>query len=101
MADANNKIAVDGLEFYEIKNNLKRFLSSQDKFKDYNFEGSGLSILLDLLAYNTHYMSFYNNMIANEMFLDTAVLRNSIVSHAKMLGYTPSSTIGSRATHAL
>lgn len=97
MADANNKIAVDGLEFYEIKNNLKRFLSSQDKFKDYNFEGSGLSILLDLLAYNTHYINYYSNMVANEMFLDTATVRDSVVSHSKLLGYTPTSNKGARA----
>jgi hypothetical protein len=96
-ADANNKIAVDGLEFYEIKNNLKRFLSSQDKFKDYNFEGSGLSILLDLLAYNTHYINYYSNMVANEMFLDTATVRDSVVSHSKLLGYTPTSNKGARA----
>lgn len=97
MTDANNKIAVDGLEFYEIKNNLKRFLSSQDKFKDYNFEGSGLSILLDLLAYNTHYINYYSNMVANEMFLDTATVRDSVVSHSKLLGYTPTSNKGARA----
>lgn len=97
MADATNKIAVDGLEFYEIKNNLKRFLSSQDKFKDYNFEGSGLSVLLDLLAYNTHYINYYSNMVANEMFLDTATVRDSVVSHSKLLGYTPTSNRGARA----
>jgi hypothetical protein len=97
MADTNNKIAVDGLEFYEIKNNLKRFLSSQDKFKDYNFDGSGLSILLDLLAYNTHYINYYSNMVANEMFLDTATVRDSVVSHSKLLGYTPTSNKGARA----
>jgi len=97
MADVNNKIAVDGLEFYEIKTNLKRFLSSQDKFKDYNFEGSGLSILLDLLAYNTHYINYYSNMVANEMFLDTATVRDSVVSHSKLLGYTPTSNKGARA----
>jgi len=97
MADATNKIAVDGLEFYEIKNNLKRFLSSQDKFKDYNFEGSGLSVLIDLLAYNTHYINYYSNMVANEMFLDTATVRDSVVSHSKLLGYTPTSNKGARA----
>jgi len=97
MADATNKIAVDGLEFYEIKTRLKQFLSSQDKFKDYNFEGSGLSVLLDLLAYNTHYINYYSNMVANEMFLDTATVRDSVVSHSKLLGYTPTSNKGARA----
>jgi hypothetical protein len=97
MADPSYKIAVDGLEFYEIKSRLKDFLSSQDKFKDYNFEGSGLGILLDLLAYNTHYINYYSNMVANEMFLDSATVRDSVVSHAKLLGYTPTSNRGARA----
>ena len=97
MADNTNKLAVDGLEFYEIKTRLKQFLSSQDKFKDYNFEGSGLSILIDLLAYNTHYINYYSNMVANEMFLDTATVRDSVVSHSKLLGYTPTSMRGARA----
>jgi len=97
MADPSYKIAVDGLEFYEIKSRLKDFLSSQEKFKDYNFEGSGLGILLDLLAYNTHYINYYSNMVANEMFLDSATVRDSVVSHAKLLGYTPTSNRGARA----
>ena len=79
------------LDFKKVKENLKTFLRSQDKFKDYDFDGSGLSILLDLLAYNTSYNGFYLNMVANEMFLDTAILRDSIVSRAKHLGYTPRS----------
>lgn len=86
-----NNLKVSELDFDTIKSNFKAFLKGQDAFKDYNFEGSSLSILLDVLAYNTHYMSFYANMIANEMFLDTATLRESIVSRAKMLGYTPRS----------
>lgn len=98
MANTDQKLIVTELDFDGIKNNLKNFLRDQEEFSDFDFEASGMSVLLDLLAYNTHYLSFYNNMIANEMFLDTAVLRNSVVSHAKMLGYTPSSTIGSRAT---
>jgi hypothetical protein len=98
MANTDQKLIVTELDFDGIKNNLKNFLRDQQEFSDFDFEASGMSVLLDILAYNTHYMSFYNNMIANEMFLDTAVLRNSVVSHAKMLGYTPSSTVGSRAT---
>lgn len=79
------------LDFALIKENLKNFLKSQDKFKDYNFDGSGLSILLDVLAYNTSYNGFYLNMIANEMFLDSASLRESVLSRAKHLGYVPRS----------
>ena len=85
------------LDFDTIKSNLKDFLKSQPEFSDYNFDGSGLSVLLDVLAYNTHYMGYYMNMMANEMFIDTAQLRQSVVSHAKLLGYTPTSRIASRA----
>ena len=95
---ANNALKVTDINFDTIKSNLKTFLSSQDTFKDYDFEGSGMSILLDVLAYNTYYQSFYTNMIANEMFLDSALLRSSVVSRAKMLGYTPRSARGADAT---
>jgi len=88
---AIKRIDISELDFDDIKTNLKTFLSQQDKFTDYNFEGSGMSILLDLLAYNTHYLAFHSNMLANEMFLDTATQRNSVVSLAGQLGYTPSS----------
>lgn len=88
---ANSSIQLSGLDFDSIKNNLKGFLQSQNTFKDYNFEGSGLSVLLDVLAYNTQYNAFYLNMVANEMFLDTALQRSSVVSHAKLLNYTPKS----------
>jgi len=86
-----SKLNISQLDFDQIKANLKRFLSNQSQFKDYDFEGSGMSILLDLLAYNTHYLSYNANILANEMFIDTADLRNSIVSLAKALGYTPNS----------
>lgn len=85
------KLNITELDFNKIRTNLKAFLNSQDKFRDYNFEASGLSILIDLLAYNTVYNAYYSNMIANEMFLDTATLRNSVVSRAKAVGYTPHS----------
>ena len=91
MAGANSQMSLVGLDFDTIKNNLKTYLKSQDTFKDYNFDGSGLSILLDVLAYNTQYNAFYLNMAANEMFLDTALQRASVVSHAKLLNYTPKS----------
>jgi hypothetical protein len=87
----NNKIIVSDLDFDNIKENLKLYLQGQAEFSDYNFEGSTLSILLDLLAYNTHYNGYYLNMVFNETFLDTAVKRSSVVSRAKELGYTPAS----------
>jgi hypothetical protein len=89
MAD---RLRVTELDFDTIKNNLKSFLNQQSQFTDYDFEGSGLNILLDILAYNTHYNAYYLNMVANESFMDTALLRDSVVSHAKSLGYTPYST---------
>lgn len=88
---SSNNLKIADLDFDKIKSNFKDFLRAQDTFKDYNFDGSSLSVLLDVLAYNTYYNAFYANMIGNEMFLDTATLRESIVSKAKMLGYTPSS----------
>jgi hypothetical protein len=91
-------LKITELDFESIKSNLKTFLKSQPEFSDYNFDGSGLSILLDVLAYNTHYMGYYMNMMANEMFIDTAQLRQSVVSHAKLLGYTPRSRVASQAT---
>jgi hypothetical protein len=98
MANTDQKLVVSELDFTQIKNNLKNFLRDQEEFSDFDFEAAGINVLLDILAYNTHYMAFYNNMIANEMFLDTALLRDSVVSHAKMLGYTPVSSVASRAT---
>ena len=86
---ASNKLQITQLDFDNIKTNLKNYLRTQDEFLDYDFEGSGLSVLLDVLAYNTHYNAYYLNMVANESFLDTAILRDSVVSHAKTLGYTP------------
>ncbi len=83
------KLIISELDFETIKTNLKQFLQSQQTFLDYNFEGSALSILINLLAYNTYYNSFYYNMIANEMFMDSAQIRNSVLSHAKALNYLP------------
>jgi len=95
---SNRKIEIDSLDFFGIRNNLKNYLSGLDQFNDFNFEGSGTSVLLDILAYVTHYQGFYNNMVANELFLDSAIKRTSVISHAKALGYTPSSTTAARAT---
>ncbi len=98
MATNPTRLNVTELDFDSVKGNLKQFLKAQTEFKDYDFEGSGMSALLDVLAYNTHYLGFNANMLANEMFLDSASLRSSIVSHAKTLGYVPSSARASNAT---
>ena len=97
MAGANSQIQMTDLDFNGIKNNLKTFLQSQDTLKDYNYEGSALSTLLDILAYNTQYNAYYLNMVANEMFLDSAIQRSSVVSHAKLLNYIPKSTRAAEA----
>ena len=88
---ANSSINLVDLDFDSLKSSLKTYLSSQAKFQDYNFDGSNMSVLLDVLAYNTYLNTFYMNMVASEMFLDTAQLRDSIVSHAKELNYLPRS----------
>ena len=88
---SDKRIDVTALDFDDIKENLKTFLKQQDQFTDYDFTGSGMNTLLDVLAYNTHYNAVYANVLANEMFLDSADIRNSIVSHAKHVGYTPRS----------
>ena len=95
---ANSTIRVTDLNFNQLKNNLKTFLRAKPEFTDYDFEGSALSNLIDLLAYNTYQQSVYVNMVGNEMFLDSAQIRNNVVARAKMLGYTPTSARGSQAT---
>ena len=94
---ANARLQISDLDFDQIKTNLKAYLKQQSQFQDYDFDGAGLNILLDILAYNTHYNSYYLNMVANEAFLDTALLRDSVVSHAKTLGYIPFSVTAPRA----
>jgi hypothetical protein len=91
------RLNVTELDFDTIKTNLKNFLRAQSEFTDYDFEGSSLNVLLDVLAYNTHYNAYYLNMVANEAFLDTALLRESVVSHGKTLGYTPKSVTAAKA----
>ena len=97
MATTRKRRSVTEFDFDEVKNNLKVFMRNQSEFKDYDFEGSGLSALLDVLAYNTHYLGFNANMLANEMFLDSSPLRSSVVSHAKPLGYTTRSSTAAKA----
>jgi hypothetical protein len=92
-----SKLRVTELDFDEIKSNMKDFLSSQSELTDYDFEGSTISVLMDLLAYNTHYNAIYANLVANEMFLDSASKRASVVSLAKHFGYTPRSRVSPRA----
>ena len=87
----SNKLVVSDYDFDAIKLNLKSFLQGQSQFQDYEFEGSSISILLDILSYNTHYLAYLANMSTNELYLDSADIRNNIVSLAKMIGYTPSS----------
>ena len=94
---ANTATSVVDLDFQTIKSNLSNFLSSQNNIKDYDFAGSNLNVLLDVLAYNTYLNNFYTNMIANEMFLDTAQIKDSIISHAKELNYLPRSASSSKA----
>ena len=91
MATNNKRITVSDLDFDSIKANLKTFLQGQSEFSDYDFEGSGFAVLLDVLAYNTHYNGIYTNLAVNEVFLDSASKRASVVSLAKMLGYVPRS----------
>lgn len=88
---------VTELDFDKIKSNLKTFLKSQEKYSDYDFEGSGLSVLLDILAYNTHYNAMIAHLALNETFLDSAQIRGNVVSHAKLLGYVPRSSSASTA----
>jgi hypothetical protein len=93
----NTSISVVALDFATLRNSLKTYLQSQDAFRDYDFDGSNMSVLLDILSYNTFHNAFYLNMLASELFLDSALMRDSIISHAKELNYTPRSNLSSRA----
>ena len=91
------RLRITELDFDTIKTNLKNYLQSQSEFTDYDFDGAGLSYLLDILSYNTHYQAYYLNMVANESFMDTAITRDSVVSNAKNLGYVPKSRSATKA----
>ena len=93
-----NNLNVTELDFDQIKGNLKNYLKTQSEFNDYDFDGSGLSILLDVLAYNTHYNAMVAHFALNEAFLDSAQIRGNVVTRAKLLGYTPRSVLAPRAT---
>jgi hypothetical protein len=93
-----SQIDVTDLDFDRIKQSIKDYISDQDEFKDYNFQGSVVNLLLDILAYNSYQNAFYTSMVGNEMFLDSAQLRDSVVSRAKMLGYIPISAKSAKTT---
>ena len=90
----NNLTALD---FDDIKSSIKTYLRTRSEFSDYDFEGSGLSYLIDTLAYNTYYSAFNANMSMNEAFLPSATLRDNIVNVAKLLNYVPRSITCSKA----
>lgn len=94
---ANSATQIAELDFEGIKSNLITFLQAQSNIKDYDYTGSNINTVLDVLSYNTYLNNFYLNMVANEMFLDTAQNRDSIVSHIKELNYTPRSFHSSKA----
>ena len=102
MATINSSnINITDLDFDDVSKSLKEYLKGQDTLKDYDFEGSNLSVLVDLLAYSAHTSAFNANMVASEMFLDTAQIRKNVVSRAKELGYTPSSRTAAKASFDL
>ena len=95
---ANNSISLVNLDFDTLKSTLKTYLKGQQQFADYDFDGSNMSVLLDILTYNTHLNAFYMNMVISESFLDSAQLRNSIISKSKELNYVPRSAKSSKAS---
>lgn len=97
----SSNINITDLDFDQVSGSLKEYLKGQTTLKDYDFEGSNLAILTDLLAYSAHTSAFNANMVASEMFLDTAQIRKNVVSRAKELGYTPSSRTASKSTFDL
>jgi hypothetical protein len=94
MSTEKAALRVTELDFDTIRENLKTYLRAQSEFQDFDFEGSGMAVLLDILAYNTHYMAYHLNMVGNEMFIDTAQIRESVISHAKLMNYVPASPQG-------
>ena len=94
----SSQVNITDLDFDNIGNNLKEYLKGQQTLKDYNFEGSNISLLIDLLAYSSHVSAFNANMVASELFLDTAQIRKNVVSRAKEIGYVPTSATASMAS---
>ena len=97
MAVKSSLIKTTDLDFQEISENLKTYLKGQDTFKDYDFEGSNINVLVDLLAYASHIGAVNTNIAASEMFLDSAQIRKNVVSRAKDLGFVPASEKASSA----
>ena len=97
MAVKSSQLNITDLDFENISDNLKNYLKGQDQFKDYNFEGSSMSVLIDLLAYSSHIGAINTNIAASELFLDSAQIRKNVVSRAKDLGFVPSSEACSTA----
>ena len=97
MAVKSSNLNITELDFEGISDNLKNYLKGQDKLKDYDFEGSTMSILIDLLSYASHIGAVNSNIAASELFLDSAQLRKNVVSRAKDLGFTPASETASKA----
>ena len=98
MATNSSQINVTDLDFDSIAENLKNYLKGQNQFKDYDFEGSNMSVLIDLLAYSSHIGAINTNIAASELFLDSAQMRKNVVSRAKDLGFIPASESASEAT---
>lgn len=94
---ANSSLDILNLDFDTIKSNLKTFIRNEGAFKDLDYEGSNLNVLIDVLAYNSFYNNFYTNMLASEMFIDSAITRDAMISHAKELNYNPRSSRSSVA----
>ena len=102
MATVNSSnINITDLDFDSVEASLKEYLKGQSILKDYDFEGSNLAVLVDLLAYSSHISAFNANMVASEMFLDTAQIRKNVISRAKEIGYTPASKTAAKATFDL
>ena len=93
----DTSLNVTGLDFQTIRANLRTYIASKPEFSDYDFDDSAIGTLLDLLAYNTYYTAFNTNMVVNELFLDSATLRDNVVAIAKQLGYTPKSAVAPKA----
>ena len=97
MAVKSSSINATDLDFNDISDNIKTYLKGQEKFKDYNFEGANLNVLIDMLAYATHVAGVNTNIAASELFLDSAQIRKNVVSRAKDLGFTPATEKSSAA----
>ena len=97
MAVKSSNINATDLDFDTISENIKTYLKGQDKFKDYNFEGSNLNVLIDMMAYASHISGVNTNIAASELFLDSAQMRKNVVSRAKDLGFVPASEKASSA----